>query len=280
VSSLDAKIDDLYRQPLDEFTSSRNALAKTVTGDEAKRIRALVKPTAVPWAVNQVYWRARPAYDRLIKSGEQIKKAQVAALEGQKGRNAARASAVSGRLHDANDAHRQAIAEAVRQAQHLADDAGVHPALDELTRTFETLSLATAPPEPHGRLTRPLKPAGFEALAGVRLPELPLKPDTAGDDREDAPREITHDNGRLRPSQEAPAARRTAGGGGQPDQRAKAAAHRQAAEAKKREAAAQKAEAALAQARAAETIAREALARATKNVADAEERLDRLRQRS
>jgi hypothetical protein len=34
-------------------------------------------------------------------------------------------------------------------------------------RTFETLSLASEPPEPPGRLTKPLQPSGFEALAGV-----------------------------------------------------------------------------------------------------------------
>jgi len=80
VSALDAKIDDLYRLPLSEFTGARNALAKTLTGDEAKRVRALEKPTVVPWAVNQVYWRARSTYDRLMKSGEKLRAAQIAAL--------------------------------------------------------------------------------------------------------------------------------------------------------------------------------------------------------
>ena len=39
--SLDGKIDDLYRQPLEAFVTARNALAKTLTGDDAKRVRAL-----------------------------------------------------------------------------------------------------------------------------------------------------------------------------------------------------------------------------------------------
>src|SRR4030081_3035584 len=34
-------------------------------------------------------------------------------------------------------------------------------------RTFEALSLASGSSEPPGRLTKPLQPAGFEALAGV-----------------------------------------------------------------------------------------------------------------
>ncbi len=36
MSALDAKIDDLYRLPLSEFTGARNALAKTLKGDERK----------------------------------------------------------------------------------------------------------------------------------------------------------------------------------------------------------------------------------------------------
>ena len=59
MSALDAKIDDLYKLPLGEFTGARNTLAKSLSKDEAKLVKALEKPTGVPWAVNQVYWRAR-----------------------------------------------------------------------------------------------------------------------------------------------------------------------------------------------------------------------------
>ena len=101
MSALDAKIDDLYRQPLGEFTGARNALAKTLTGDEAKRVKALAKPTVVPWAVNQVYWRARAAYDRLMKSGERLRKAQIAALEGRNRRRARAPASAPPRDRDA-----------------------------------------------------------------------------------------------------------------------------------------------------------------------------------
>ena len=101
-----SKIDDLYRAPLNEFTGARNALAKTLSGDDAKRVRALAKPTLVPWAVNQVYWHARAAFDRLMKSGERLRKAQIAALEGR-----------SADVRAASEAHRHAIAEAVGEAR-------------------------------------------------------------------------------------------------------------------------------------------------------------------
>src|SRR2546430_1512179 len=78
VPAHDAKIDDLYQLPLAEFTDARNALAKTLSGADAKAVRQLAKPTVVAWAVNQVYWRARSAYDAVMKSGERLRKAQVA----------------------------------------------------------------------------------------------------------------------------------------------------------------------------------------------------------
>src|SRR5262245_4522723 len=81
--TLESKIDDLYGLPLAEFTAARNALAKTVTGPDKERVRTLAKPTVVPWAVNQLYWRSRPAYDKLMKSGEKLRAAQLAALDGR-----------------------------------------------------------------------------------------------------------------------------------------------------------------------------------------------------
>jgi len=157
-SGLEAKIDDLYRGPLADFVASRTALAKSLSGSDAKRVRALAKPTVVPWAVNQVYWRARAVYDRAITSGERLRAAQVAALEGRKAD-----------VRAATEAHRNAVADAVREAERIGRDAGVHPAPDALMRTFEALSLRADSDETAGRLTKPLQPAGFEALAGVKV---------------------------------------------------------------------------------------------------------------
>ena len=157
MSALDTKIDDLYRLTPGEFTGARNALAKSLKGDEAARVRALAKPAIVPWAVNQVYWSARSTYDRLMKSGEKLRAAQIAALEGK-----------AADVRSASDAHRRAIGDAVAEAERLAAPAGAKPNVDALARTFEALSLATAAPASPGRLTEPLQPAGFEALAGIQ----------------------------------------------------------------------------------------------------------------
>jgi len=169
-SALESRIDELYRGSLNEFTDARNALAKTLRGADAQRVRKLAKPTVVPWAVNQVYWRARTVWDRLMKTGKQLRTAQLASLEGRKAD-----------VRAAGEAHRQAIADAVQQAQSIGAEEGVRPAPDALMRTFEALSLASQMAEEAGRVTRPIQPAGFEALSGVKLaaPPPPRAPTAA-----------------------------------------------------------------------------------------------------
>ncbi len=162
VSSLDDQIDDLYRQPFDAFIEARTALAKTLSGADAQRVKRLAKPTVVPWAVNQVYWQARRVFDVLLDTGASLRKAQVAALEGRKAD-----------VRAASDAHRRAVADAGAEAVRLADAAGSKPSPDALMRTFEALSLAPTPAEAPGRLTRPLQPSGFEALGGLKLKAIP-----------------------------------------------------------------------------------------------------------
>jgi len=158
----DSRIDDLYKGPLKDFVAARAALAKAVAGDDAKRVKGLQKPTVVPWAVNQVYWHARPVYDRLAASGEKLRDAQIAALKGK-----------ANDVRRATEVHRKAMGEAVAEAVRLASSAGLHPSADELTRTLEAVSLARERAEQPGRLTKALRPAGFEALAGVPVKAVP-----------------------------------------------------------------------------------------------------------
>jgi hypothetical protein len=162
-TALESKIDELYRAPLGDFIEARAALARSLTGDDARRVRKLAKPTAVPWAVNQVYWRARPLFDRLLKSGAHLRDAQVASLEGKRAD-----------VRAALEAHRKAIAEAVKTAEQIAAADGLHPSADALLRSLETLSLTSAPvnvvkADAPGRLTKPLLPVGFAALSGLKI---------------------------------------------------------------------------------------------------------------
>jgi hypothetical protein len=262
----DDAIDNLYRGPLSEFTAARNALVKEHRGADASRIRKLAKPSVVAWAVNQVYWHARKTYDELIRSGEKLRQAQIAALEGKKAD-----------IRATGDAHRRAIADAVKEAERLAAESGSHPSPDALIRTFEALSLAAEPPETPGRLTKELRPAGFEALTGVTPQTPPRRAEVATQVRR-AGRSGRPEGGPTSAAQHETSKKR---------ERDDAEARRQAAQAqkdaeiaaRKREAEIRRAEAAVEQARANEALARKAFDRATQAVLDAEGRLKALRAR-
>jgi len=261
VPTLESKIDDLYRGALDEFTAARNALAKTLTGAEASRVRKLAKPTVVPWALNQLYWHARPAFERLLTSGAKLRKAQIDALEGRRAD-----------VRAAGDAHRTAIAHAVKEATRLASAAGVHPATDVLTRTIETLSLMPEPPDPPGRLTEALQPAGFEALAGIPVRAKAPGP-TATETHEPREPRTSRELREPRTAHEPREPREPR----EPTKREREEARQREAAARAHAAAVTKAEATLARAEAAAKIAREAADRADKAVASARSERERLR---
>jgi hypothetical protein len=264
----DAEIDDLYRGPLEAFTPARNAMVKSLRGADASRVRKLAKPTVVAWAANQLYWHARPTYDRLLKSGERLRKAQIAALEGK-----------SSDVRAASDAHRRAIGEAAQEAERLAQaSAAKWNAANSaaLMRTFEALSLAPEPPEPPGRLTQALQPAGFEALAGIS--PVAKRRDDGSPDRDERAAPHKQKESREQPSgakESRVEAKQRAQAEKQRAIDAKREVEREKEE-RQRQAEIRKAEAALERARAAESLARETLARAERDRREVEARLRQL----
>jgi hypothetical protein len=156
VAKADREIDALYQLLPGEFTAARNALAKTLSGELAGRVRSLKKPTVVPWTVNQVFWKARLIFDKLLERGQQLRTAQIASLKGKKSD-----------VRAAIEAHRRAVGDAVHRAQQLSSEAGLSPDADQLARMLEALSLAPTPPADAGRFTEVVGPMGFEALAGI-----------------------------------------------------------------------------------------------------------------
>jgi hypothetical protein len=251
--SIEERIDELYQLPLAEFTAARNALAKSLSGGDARRVRQLGKPTVVPWAVNQVYWRAPAVYEKLLKSGKTLRDAQVAALKGK-----------ASDVRRAAEAHRAAVSESVRHATRIAEAAGTHPAAEPLARMLEALSIAPVHPERPGRLTDLVQPAGFEALAGV-TPAAPARREAPRNPAPPAPPVEAH----APASRSAPSPQRTAD-----IKRARAEARRQAREAaarRRQQAAARKrAQAALARAEQAEAAARREVERAQERLRGAE----------
>ena len=251
--TLESRIDELYKGSLGEFVAARTALAKTLTGDEARRVKSLSKPTVVPWAVNQVHWHARDVYGRVTKAGDKLREVQLAALKG-------RAADVRG----ATLAHRQAVGEAVKAAVRLASEAGVRPDAEPLARMFEAVSLQKDPPEPHGRFTKPIQPQGFEALAGVTITPAshPAAAKTSRSDAQAPPVHAPIPDTRSRAAREKEIRRR--------EEEEAAAAHR-------KQAAVKKAEAELDRARSEEEQARAAWDRSKKHLADAEHALNVVR---
>jgi hypothetical protein len=152
---VDAQIDRLYQLPLDEFTAARNALAKE-SGAAAAEIRALQKPPVAAWAINQVYWRARPAFHALTAAATSLKAAHTAAVTGKRAD-----------LRAANKAHDDALEAVLKAALAILRDAG-QPATDATRQAIATtLRALPASTEPPGRLTQVLQPTGFELLAGL-----------------------------------------------------------------------------------------------------------------
>ena len=153
--SLDSDIDRLYQLPLNEFTAARIALAKTAAG-RAGEVRTLAKPSLPAWAVNQLYFEDRATYDRLIEAATELRRAHKAILEGKKAD-----------LRDADNAHDQAVDTALRKTLAILEKFG-HPVTaatrDAVSRTLHALPAAGVA---HGRLTKPLKPGGFDMLTGI-----------------------------------------------------------------------------------------------------------------
>jgi hypothetical protein len=159
------EVDKLFQIPLAEFTGARNSLAtklkKEGDTEAANRVKTLAKPPISAWVANQLYWRDRTAFDRLIAAGDQFRKAQAAQLTGG-----------SADLRASLDARRQTLSDLMKLAGDTLREAG-HPASpDTMRRIMTTLeALATygehAGAPPAGRLTDDVDPPGFEALAAL-----------------------------------------------------------------------------------------------------------------
>jgi len=156
-------IDELYQLPLSEFTAGRNSLAtrlrKSGKTGNADEVRSLVKPSIPAWAVNQVYWKHRAVFDRLLGAGDRLRKAQSSTLAGK-----------SADVRGALDAVREALSQLSRLAASELETAGHNAspgAMRAVTATLEALSAyGTADhAPPAGRLVDEVDPPGFETLA-------------------------------------------------------------------------------------------------------------------
>lgn len=183
------EVDELFKLPLAEFTAARNTLAAQLKqrglANDANLVKTLAKPSVSAWTVNQLYWKHREAFDRLLAAGQRFRKAQTSGLAGK-------VADMRGSL----DARREALLHLSDLATSLLQDAGHNPGPDTIRRvttTLEAISALADGPAP-GRLTQDVDPPGFESLAsfvpGAAAAALKAQPKATAD-RDEGRREET-----------------------------------------------------------------------------------------
>ena len=181
MASDDSDVDALFQLALPEFTAARNALASRLqkSGDKeaAAEVKALVKPPVSTWVVNQLYWRARDAFDRLMTAGARLRQAQASQLAGK-----------ATNLREIVTTHREALIDLSKKAAAILTESGHQPSPDVMRRVSMTLEglaaqghVSGAPAA--GRLTADVDPPGFEAISSLAPRESGDKPARNGDSR-------------------------------------------------------------------------------------------------
>jgi hypothetical protein len=148
--------DRLYGLALEEFVPERDALAKKLRGEgrraDADAVKALRKPPAVVWAVNQVMRTQRGPARALIQAADRAAK--------------------SPGDRDALRAHGEALDELARAAGGLLSGAGRGLSEDAVLRVRSALHGASLDRGARddfvaGRLTSEPAPAGFGAITAM-----------------------------------------------------------------------------------------------------------------
>ena len=152
-------LDGLYRGPLDEFTASRNALAKELGSDWVK---GLAKPSRAAWLVNQLSASKADEIDDLLDLGRELRAAQEEMLAG---------SPDPDKLRETAQREQRTVDSLTRAAEAIGREHGVGAQI--LTRVGETLQAAASDPAvgeaiERGRLTREQRAAsvGLIGMAG------------------------------------------------------------------------------------------------------------------
>lgn len=155
MAAYDDAVAELYQAPHGDFVTERKRLAAELkaAGDKqgAARLAKLARPTISAWAVNQLWWHARDAFDELFEAASRLRAGSL----------------------DATGPHREAIAKLRARAARMLADAnhGASEAtLRKITQTLAALAAAgTWEPASPGALAADRDPPGFEAL-GIAPP--------------------------------------------------------------------------------------------------------------
>lgn len=166
--------DEIYGLPLADFTKRRDELAKKLRTDgkraDADAVKALRKPTAAAWAMNQLARRRSKDVKRLLATGKRLRAAHEALYSGG---DRTRLQKVSGEERDLVD-------KLARDASAVAGEAGTAATanLDEQIRnTLHAAALdeETATELQAGRLLREREAIGMFGT-GTEVPQKPKPP--------------------------------------------------------------------------------------------------------
>lgn len=158
-------VDGLFRLPLHEFTEARNALAsrlqKAGKKDEAAQVRTTPKPPLSAWVVNQLFWRERQWFDKLLEAAARLRHSHATGQPGQP-------ASIQGPLKE----QREALNQLSRKAAMFLTETGHNANPDVLRRVTQVLQgvaarEGTANPTRPGRLTSEVAAPGFEVLSGT-----------------------------------------------------------------------------------------------------------------
>jgi hypothetical protein len=149
----------LYQASHEDFVSERKRLSAALKAagdrDGAARLAKLGRPPISAWAVNQLYWRERAAFDELFETARRLQHGDRSA--------AAPHRAVTLRL-------RAQASSILSDAGHASSDA----TLRRVTATLGSLAAtASFDPDPPGALSADRDPPGFEAWGIANEPEEP-----------------------------------------------------------------------------------------------------------
>jgi hypothetical protein len=186
-ASAKAATDALYRGDFAGFIGRRNELAKRLQRDGdaevAKAVRALRKPTAAAWAVNQLSHDKPELRERLLEAGTALRDAQGKLVAGK---------ASSEKARQAAREEREAVAELVEAAERLADSGDTplsQAALDRIRQTLHAVALDEEVRRQfeRGRLTEEHEAVGLGPVPLAKAPTARTKSERP-EDRDDAKR--------------------------------------------------------------------------------------------
>jgi hypothetical protein len=162
------ELDRLFHGPLEEFTSARNELAKSLRSDgeaeAADWVKSLRKPSRGAWLVNQLAARKAKEVGGLLEVGEELRAAQEEMLAGATDRE---------KLREAARREQEAVDSLLRTADALGREHGVGAQI--LTRVGETLQAAAGDPElaeaiRRGRVTKEQRAASIGLVGPASAP--------------------------------------------------------------------------------------------------------------